>query len=95
MTEPEATPTGSAEKPEEPTKARPRRLRRILWAAAGIATLLVASTICLYFWASSAGFENLVRKWMIAKLETVPALLQARRHGGWLPGRAPRKTEVV
>jgi translocation and assembly module TamB len=54
---------------------RPRRLRRFLLrhlplSVAGLAVLLAVAVTGLYFWASSAGFENMVRRELVARLET-------------------------
>ncbi len=60
----------------EPEKApRPSRLRRFFFrnlpmTVAGLVILLSATTIGLYFEASSAGFENFIRRQMVHKLET-------------------------
>jgi translocation and assembly module TamB len=74
MTEPDS-------RPPEPTSASPpapaprkRRLRRFFLrifplTAAAVALLLAATAACLYFWASSEGFQNFVRKRLIAQIE--------------------------
>jgi len=54
--------------------SRPRRLRRFFLrhlplTAAGAAVLLAISAVCLYLWASSASFENMVRRHLISNLE--------------------------
>jgi translocation and assembly module TamB len=81
MSETESTPLVPAEtlepivpKPEEPA-ARPSRLRRFFLrhlplSVAGLVILLSVTTIGLYFAASSAGFENFIRRQMVLKLET-------------------------
>ncbi len=53
---------------------RPRRLRRFLLrhlplTVAGVVLLTIASVTAGYFWASSPGFENLVRKRLAGTLE--------------------------
>jgi translocation and assembly module TamB len=55
-----------------PPSERPaRRLRRrILRYGGGAAILLIGALIGGFFWASSAGFENLVRERLVARLET-------------------------
>jgi translocation and assembly module TamB len=60
--------------PGTPTRPRPSRLRRFFLrhlplSLAGLAILLAAATAGLYFWASSAGFEALVRKRLVVLLE--------------------------
>jgi translocation and assembly module TamB len=55
--------------------AAPRRLRRFLLlnlplSVAGLTILLVATLTGLFFWASSAGFENMIRKRLVSQLET-------------------------
>jgi translocation and assembly module TamB len=42
----------------------------LLWNSAGISIALIAIIAALCFWASSAGFENLVRRRIVAQLET-------------------------
>jgi len=72
MTEPESP----LPVPPEPVQAAaPSRLRRFLLrhgplAAAGLTMLLSAATVGLYFWASSAGFENMMRRELVSRLET-------------------------
>jgi len=81
MSEPESMPPLSAETPEpdapeqvaEPEAPRPSRLRRFflrhLPLTVAAATVLLAVTLTgLYYWASSPGFENFVRRQMVAKL---------------------------
>jgi translocation and assembly module TamB len=83
MSKPESDPPVSSENPEligperEPAaeKPRPSRLRRFflrhlpLTVAAAL-LLLAFTTVCLYLWASSASFENIVRVQIASKLET-------------------------
>ena len=82
MSEPESMPPLSAETPEpdapeqvaEPEAPRPSRLRRFflrhLPLTVAAATVLLAVTLTgLYYWASTPGFENFVRRQMVAKLE--------------------------
>jgi translocation and assembly module TamB len=65
-----------APEPEDPLEApRPSRLRRFFLrylplAVAGAVILLAVTTIGLYFAASSASFENFVRRRMVLNLET-------------------------
>lgn len=74
MTESESmVPIPSEPEPAKP--AVPRRLRRILLrhlplTVAGLVVLLAVSLTGLYFWASSAEFENMVRKELVVRLET-------------------------
>jgi translocation and assembly module TamB len=83
MSESESTPPVPAETQEpaapeleEPAKVlRPSRLRRFFLrhlplSAAAVVILLAVTTIGLYFVASSAGFENFIRRQMVLKLET-------------------------
>jgi translocation and assembly module TamB len=82
MSEFESMPPLPAETPEpgapepvaEPIAPRPSRLRRFflrhLPLTVAAATVLLAITVIgLYFWASSPGFENFVRREMVRKLE--------------------------
>ena len=53
---------------------RPRRLRRFLLrhvplALAGLVVLVMLATVGMYLWMSSAQFQNLVRRRLIAQLE--------------------------
>jgi translocation and assembly module TamB len=83
MSEPETTPSVPAETQEPvapeleesleaPRPSRMRRffLRHLPLSVAAAVILLAVTTIGIYFAASSAGFENLVRKEMVRKLET-------------------------
>jgi len=83
MSDQESTPLVPAETPEpavpeleNPVNApRPSRLRRFFLrhlplAVAGVVILLAVTLVGLYFAASSAAFENFVRKEMVRKLET-------------------------
>lgn len=63
MSEPEST----LPLPSGPLKSR--RWRRILISGAGLVILVAAAAFGLYFWASSAGFADLVRKRLVAMLE--------------------------
>src|ERR1700675_3592969 len=59
-------------KAAQPTTApatRPWR-RLFLWGGAGMVVALTAIVAAVWFWASSAEFENLVRKRIVAQLET-------------------------
>ena len=49
--------------------ARRRRLRRLLWSALAGAVFVFATVVILYFWTRSAGFENWVRRRVIARIE--------------------------
>jgi translocation and assembly module TamB len=82
MSEFESMPPFSAETPEpdapvqvaEPEAPRPSRLRRFFLrhlplTVAAAAVLLAVTLTGLYYWASSPGFENFVRRQMVAKLE--------------------------
>ena len=83
MSEPESMPPVPAGTPEpiepEPTApagpTRPSLLRRFFLrhlplSVAGMAVLLTVTLLGLFLWASSAGFENLVRKRLVDRLET-------------------------
>ena len=66
MSEPEST-LPSSPRPSRPL--RPRRWRLILVSGAGLAILLAAAAVGLYFWASSASFADLVRRRLVAMIE--------------------------
>jgi translocation and assembly module TamB len=78
MSDPESTPSLPAETPEPVTPSeapRPSRLRRFFLlhlplGVAGVAILLVVAVVGLYFAASSASFENFVRRQMVNNLES-------------------------
>src|ERR1017187_4704894 len=72
MNEPEAMLPVSPEPTPPRSRSRLRRffLRHLPLTVATIAVLLVAAATGLYFWASSAGFEDLVRRQIIRRLET-------------------------
>lgn len=53
----------------EPETPRPRR-RKWLWIGGGCAALLAAIALAGFFWLNSASFENLVRRRLVARLET-------------------------
>ena len=82
MSEPESKPPIPAETPvpeapepvAEPKAPRPSRLRRFFLrhlplTVAAAAVLLAVTLTGLYYWASSPGFENFVRRQMVVKLE--------------------------
>ncbi len=72
MSEHEMMPPEPPEPPHHPAPSRLRRffLRHLPLAAASAALLLVIVAVGAYFGASSHAFENLVRKRLIASLET-------------------------
>jgi translocation and assembly module TamB len=78
MSDPESTPSLPAETPEPaapPEAPRPSRLRRFFLlhlplGVAGVAILMAAAAVGLYFAASSASFENFVRRQMVNNLES-------------------------
>ena len=83
MSDPEFTPSIPAETPEpdapepvaEPKALRPSRLRRFFlrhlpMTVAAAAVLLAVTLTGLYYWASSPGFENFVRGYLVNKVET-------------------------
>jgi translocation and assembly module TamB len=58
--------------PEDQVQPRPSRrryLRHVLLGGSGLALLLIAGIVVLYFWASSAGFESIIRKRLIARID--------------------------
>jgi len=57
-----------AEQEVQPRVARRRYLRHLLWSGSGLALLLIAGIVALYFWATSASFENIIRKRLIARI---------------------------
>ena len=77
MSDNDFMPPSSAESPEPDAQAkapRPRRLRRFFLrhlplSLAGAAVLLTITIACLYVWASSASFENMVRRYLVSKIE--------------------------
>ena len=72
MTEPESTLLVSPEPPPPRGPSRLRRffLRHLPLTVAAVGVLLVATAAGLFFWASSAGFEDLVRHRLIHQIET-------------------------
>jgi translocation and assembly module TamB len=73
---PEPVPEPDAKQPSQAgeQQPQPRRLRRFLMrhvplAAGGLSAIAVLATAGLYFWMSSAQFEGMVRKRLIAELE--------------------------
>ena len=74
MSEPPPIPPESAATSAPSSPARPSRLRRFFFrhlplSLAALAVLLVAAVIGLYFFLSSARFENFVRERLIAHIE--------------------------
>jgi translocation and assembly module TamB len=70
-----SVPTASSGLVSRPKQRRPSRLRRFFLRhvplALGGALILLATTLAgLYFWASSPGFENMVRRRLVETLET-------------------------
>jgi len=55
--------------PLQTRASRRRYLRHLLWGGSGVALLLIIGLVALYFWASSAKFENILRKRLIARIE--------------------------
>lgn len=55
--------------PPQLNEGRPRR-RRILWMSAGAAVILAVIAIGIVWWAGSSACENLVRRRLIAQIET-------------------------
>ena len=66
-------PAVPPESPPRRTRSRLRRffLRHLPLGVAAVAVLLVLAAVGLYFAASSAAFENVVRKRLIARIETL------------------------
>ena len=62
-------PTPGDEEQEKPRRPRRRYLRHVFWGGTGLAFLLIAGIVALYFWASSSSFENIIRKRLIARIE--------------------------
>jgi translocation and assembly module TamB len=77
MSENQSMPPVPSEIPEPDERAeptRPRRLRRFFLrhlplTAAGAVLLLAIAAAGLYLWASSASFENMVRRYLVSKIE--------------------------
>src|ERR1035438_4364065 len=82
MSEPESTPPIPAERPvpdapepiAEPESNRQQNrcrffLRHLPLAVTAATVLLAVTLVGLYYWASSPGFENFVRRQIVAKLE--------------------------
>ena len=61
-------PQAPHEEPAEKRPSRRRYLRHILWTGTGITIVLLVSIVGLFFWASSANFENMVRKRLVARI---------------------------
>jgi translocation and assembly module TamB len=57
------------ENPGERLAWHRRYLRHVLWGGSGLALLLIATLIGLYFWASSSNFEDIMRRRLIARIE--------------------------
>jgi translocation and assembly module TamB len=70
MSGPSQKPRHEELSPKSPPPSRRRYLRHMLWGGSGLALLLVFGLIGLYFWASSSSFENIIRKRLIARIET-------------------------
>src|ERR1700735_3308095 len=66
MIEPEPESTLPPPTSEQP---RRRRMRRLLVYAAFAGLALIGASIGLYFWASSDSTQDLVRVWMVRRLE--------------------------
>jgi len=64
------SPVVTSPQPEEPRSARRRYLRHVLWTGSGLLVLCIAALIGLFVWASSSSFENLVRRRLLARIET-------------------------
>ena len=72
MSEPSRMPAPFSPLTEEQPQPRlPRRryLRHVFWGGSGLAFLIIAGIVGLYFWASSSSFENIIRKRLIARIE--------------------------
>ena len=61
-------PTPPDDEPVQPRFSHRRYLRHVLWGGAGLVLLLIVGVVGLYFWASSASFENIIRKRLIARI---------------------------
>ena len=64
--DPQSPEEEAAEKPS----SRRRYLRHILWTGSGLTFVLLLSIVGLFFWASSASFENFLRKRLVAQIES-------------------------
>lgn len=63
------TPPGSFGEPEVQLRSSRRRyLRHVLWGGSGLALLMIAGVVGLYFWTSSSSFENIIRRRLIARI---------------------------
>ncbi len=76
MTEPESHRPSPDAAPESLSPRGPSRLRRFFLrhlplAVTSLVILLLAASAALYFWASSPGFEDMVRRRLVHRLETV------------------------
>jgi translocation and assembly module TamB len=67
MSEPE---TMAPIPPDPPPPPGRRSLRRFLWIGCGAIILLALATVGIYLLASSAGFENMVRRRLVAAIES-------------------------
>ena len=74
MSETRHMPPATEDPPEmEPAQSpirRRRYVRHVLWTGSGLLLLLIVGIVCLYFFASSSTFENIVRRRLIARIET-------------------------
>ncbi|HEY2472756.1 MAG TPA: translocation/assembly module TamB domain-containing protein [Terracidiphilus sp.] len=68
-TDPIPKPTDPPREEQAPRLSRMRYVRHVLWGGSGLAFLLIAGMVGLYFWASSSSFENIIRKRLIARIE--------------------------
>jgi translocation and assembly module TamB len=50
---------------------RPKLRRRLIWFASCMATLLIAAPLALFLWMNSSACENLVRKRLVATIQTL------------------------
>src|SRR5450759_2364650 len=74
MSELEQSAPASQPPDPEPDENLPRRsplryLRHLLWTGSGLTVLLIVAVVGLYFWMSSDGFQNIVRRRLVARLE--------------------------
>jgi len=71
MSDPETTLPGAHRPSQPPKRSRLRRffLRHLPLTIAASAVLLSVAAVCLYFWASSAQFERLARRRLVAVIE--------------------------
>ena len=76
-------PVGSDPIQKRPRVSRRRYIRHLLWGTSGLMLLLVIGIVAVYFWASSQTFENIIRKRLIARIETATGARTEIRSFRW------------